>query len=505
MFFRPLLKRIDWLHAWLGMTAGVLVFVVSWTGTIAVFHDVLRLWERSESMFSAPSSAGSVDAAVRAALDAHFGDEPPDRVGVFLPSALDPAVAISASGPGNPALNASVAPDGSSIPLPGSGPATLITQLHTDLLLPTPVGVWLVGFSGIVALVLIVSGILLHRHILRDLFALRLFRSGRLALHDIHTLTGTWTLPFFFLLSVSGAVLGFILVASLMVEQVAFGGDREAAAAALAPSSMASGEPAVMTDLDAVIASVASLERPFEPEALDVEHWGDAAAVITVRGEPVDQLVWRRRASFDGVTGELITPDIDAENSPALAFYAIMTPVHYGNFGGLFVRGLYFVLGVVVCFAIGVGCVLWINKRGERHTWLAKAAIGISAGCLVATALVFPLDLWLRHLPEERLAGLELALWLGWLATLVATLLQRTWVRPLIAALNFSGMLLAAAGIASAVTLVTAGDAAARTVQVALAVDLALIALAALFWLSARWTRRSLGEQPSPAGVPAGA
>lgn len=503
MFFRPLLKRIDWLHAWIGMTAGVLVFVVTWTGTIAVFHPVISLWERPEPTAAAPASDPGIDATVQAAFAAHYGDATPSRLTVFLPTAADPSYRISASGGGEPALNAIVAPDGSSLPQPQPGPAALITRLHTDLLLPAPYGIWIVGFSGVVALVLIVSGILLHRHILRDLFALRLFRSSRLALKDIHTLAGTWTLPYFFLLCLSGAVLGFIAIASLFLERVAYDGDSAAARAALSPTTAASGEPAAMTDLDAVVASVRELDRPFEPEGLDVEYWGDAAAVITVRGEPEDQLVWRRRASFDGVTGELITPDIDAANTPVLGVYAMMTPVHYGNFGGLLVRAVYFVLGVVVSFAIGVGYVLWINKRGERHRWLAKAAIGTSAGCLVATALVFPLDLMFRELPGQHFANLELALWLSWLVTLVATLVQRSWERPLIAALHCCALLFAAAGVASAAMLIAAGDVAARTAQVALVVDVALIGLAAVFWLSARWTRRSLGERQSPVSVPA--
>jgi uncharacterized iron-regulated membrane protein len=490
------------MHAWCGLVAGVGIFVINWTGTLAVFHEVIALWESpryfEQERADAPHAFASIDATVRGVLERAYADDVVTGVSIRLPSSLDRSLTLTAFAEGAEPLNVAVDAVGSTSALPPAGLSQVITRLHTDLLMPSPLGPFLVGLAGVLGLLLIVSGILIHRHIIRDLFVVRLFRSQRLALHDIHALIETWVLPFHFLLSLSGAVLGFILFASFLVQRVAYGDDADRTLEAFEPPLFASDVAAETADLDAVLAAVADLERPFEPESLYVEHWGDQAARITVMGEPDDQLVWRRRTTFAGATGDLIDADLDAGNSALLTTYAAMTPIHYANFGGMLVRWLYFLLGLAVSFSIGASLVLWANKRATGHPLLPKLAVGICAGCIVATALLFPLDLVLRALPVDRYRYLEHALLAAWLSAVAMSLLYSSWPRMLTWLLHAGAALLAAGAVGSLLTALPRYWSGSSDVTLA-GVDLGLMLVALAVHASARLALRiAPGDRAAP-------
>lgn len=479
---RDIVRRTHWLHAWCGVTAGVLIFVVSWTGTFAVFQEALSLWENPRAY---EPTERKVDASVRELIEARYGDGIVSHVSVRLPSAVEPGIVVAASASEGRQVTAVVGGEVVETEI-APGPGQVLTRLHTDLLLPSPLGPFLVGFSGVLTLILLVSGVLLHRHIVRDLFVLRLFRSRRLALHDAHTLIGTWALPFHLLLAMSGAVLGFILLAAFLVQQIVYDGD-----GALMSEDMGdvvvdpSGVRSETANLDGILAAVATLERPFTPDGLEIEHWGDRAARVVVRGEPVDQLVWRRRASFDGATGQLIEPDLDAENSAALAIYATMTPLHYGNFGGLFVQWLYFVLGLVVSVSIGVGLVLWANKYAAQHPIVARLALGVCAGCVAGTAALFPLDLLLRSAPAGRFDDLCTGMFAVWGAVFVVAALVSSWRRTLVWSLWLAAALFAAGAVGSTVASLVPDIGAAQANPAIRTIDASILAIAGVMaWLA---------------------
>ena len=108
-----------------------------------------------------------------------------------------------------------------------------LVDLHEELHLPDPWGRILTGGLGLLAMSAAVSGLILHRHLIRDLF-LTARPGGRLAaMRDRHLLAASWGLPFAFLLGFTGAFFGFGgPVLFPMIANVAFGGDRAALVAA---------------------------------------------------------------------------------------------------------------------------------------------------------------------------------------------------------------------------------------------------------------------------------
>ena len=67
---------------------------------------------------------------------------------------------------------------------------------------------WIVGFLGAAMLVLIATGIVIHRKILAELFTQRWGRSFRVVMSDLHKSAGIWGLGFHILIAATGAWMG---------------------------------------------------------------------------------------------------------------------------------------------------------------------------------------------------------------------------------------------------------------------------------------------------------
>src|SRR3546814_18195836 len=97
------------------------------------------------------------------------------------------------------------------------------------------------GILGLLMMTAEMSGVLMHRNMIRDLFVAE--RPGRrlVSARDRHVLASSWSLPFAIILAFTGSFFSFALSVSFpIVAQVAFGGDREAMAHTLFAAPVAS-------------------------------------------------------------------------------------------------------------------------------------------------------------------------------------------------------------------------------------------------------------------------
>src|SRR3546814_12476134 len=77
------------------------------------------------------------------------------------------------------------------------------------------------------SMVAAVSGFLMHRHLLRELFTLRRRRGDLLSKRDAHAVAGSWNLLFSFLLAFTGSFFSFATSFGVPVmAMVAFNGDQ---------------------------------------------------------------------------------------------------------------------------------------------------------------------------------------------------------------------------------------------------------------------------------------
>lgn len=131
-----------------------------------------------------------------------------------------------------------------------------LVDIHTELHLPRPWGLLLTGILSLAMIVAATSGVLMHRHLFADIFVLRKKRSQMVQRRDLHTVVGTWGIPFAFLLAFTGSFFSFVGSFGLpAMAMVAFGGDQEAMMRTIigAPDSK-SEVPAPVANLNQIVA-----------------------------------------------------------------------------------------------------------------------------------------------------------------------------------------------------------------------------------------------------------
>jgi hypothetical protein len=80
----------------------------------------------------------------------------------------------------------------------------------------------------------VISGVPMHRHLVRDLFVAERPGDRLVSARDRHVLAASWGIPFAFLLAFTGSFFSFARAVSLpLVAATAFGGDEEAMLAVL--------------------------------------------------------------------------------------------------------------------------------------------------------------------------------------------------------------------------------------------------------------------------------
>jgi uncharacterized iron-regulated membrane protein len=73
--------------------------------------------------------------------------------------------------------------------------------------MPSDIGYYLVAIAALAMLVLIISGVFIHRKIFKDFFTFRPKKNIRRATLDLHNLTSVIALPFHFIIPFSGLLI----------------------------------------------------------------------------------------------------------------------------------------------------------------------------------------------------------------------------------------------------------------------------------------------------------
>ena len=390
------------VHTWVGLVAGMGLFIAFYAGSIIVFVHELQGWERPVE--TAP--ARDVGLAQAQTLV--------DRVLAKHPEA-DHAFFVTLPGEHGPrpllywydektAEQHRFTLEGEDLrQAPArAGFVEFIYDLHFTAGLPRTAGMYLFGVFCILYGLALVSGVVIYAPgFLKDLFALRLGRNIKRMWQDAHNVIGMLSPPFHVIFAWSGAVLtiGFIMLAPfqfLVYENKLLGileTDFD-----VAPHVEPAGVAQPMLPM-AELVRRAELALPgLAVESLNYHEVGDANAQVTLYGE----LPQRRLNSMGGValnaaSGELIKALPPKDYPPGMAFLRGLQHLHYGNFGDMAVKWLYFVLGMAGAFLFYSGNLLWIEARRKRREIaqprrtrvMAGLTLGVCLGCVAGVSAVF--------------------------------------------------------------------------------------------------------------------
>jgi len=407
-------KAMVAVHGWSGILLGLLLYAVVLTGTAAVFAHEIGTWSAghvaTQSTFEKP-----IDAQVRR-LDAMTPPEFREAVSLFevgdhglgaffhrdeldangRPTERGIYYQLDNAGQ----LRATVRGSSEDIFGPRNDDAlsSFLVDTHVRLHVPDPWGLLLTGILGLAMLVAAISGLLIHRHLLKDIFTLRSSASPVLVDRDRHSVAGTWSLPFAFILAFTGSFFSFFgTIGVPVVAMAAFGGDIEALSEAVFGNpGKPDPRPVAIGNLDRVTAD-AIHRTGEEPTFIAIENYGRADAKITTFHNPKASDIEPVALLYNGADATFVRakPTVGAEPSAGGTLAGIMGPLHFGNFAGLLSKAIWFGLGFAMCYVTYTGMRLWVVRRkaeARSLAWLERTLTVVGFGlpfALVASAAAF--------------------------------------------------------------------------------------------------------------------
>lgn len=544
--FATFRQSMTWLHTWFGLVLGFVLMIAFFFGALSVFDREIDRWAIPQTRF-APQPMPSFDKLLapvfpriypnkEALAEAQARNEGP------LPKTMplhewgaytthrDPVLLMwsgfelpKPTNPDNdhvfglltldPRTGAAISSDKLKIGSEFFYPLHYGLHLHWKDL-----GTWIVGLAALVMLAALVSGIVMHRRIFRELFTFRPGKRTQRSTLDLHNLTGIVALPFHFMFALSGLTIfaaTYLPVSETMLRPLAKAHEKAESLRTGLPME-AAGVAAAPASVDAMVAEAqrrwAARGKAGEVGMLTVHHVGDANAVVSVYRAGTDRIATTSDGiHFEGPTGELIRED--PPRSAVSSVNEFLTGLHLQHFRHWLLRWLYFMGGLAGCACIATGFLFFVEKRKRQHALQgATGSRGVDAlavttvtGMLIAAAAILVANRLLPAEIAERGLWEERVFWTAWLAAFAHAWWRTEPVLQARLAPAWAEQCWAVAALAvSAAVLnwITTGDHLLKTVGAGYwpvaGVDLVLIAAASLAMVAALKLRQH-ARRPTPA------
>jgi uncharacterized iron-regulated membrane protein len=381
-------------HSALGLAFAALIYIVCLTGTVAVFVQELHRWEQpNASSVQASLRPEAINEAVWAGYGQALIDKAADDLILIAPNRLSPRFLITYHSNATGEEGEWIADADGHLRTRVRAPwADFIGTLHMTLHLPRTWGLFLVGLTGVALLASLISGLLSHPRIFKDAFALRWGGSKRLQEADLHNRLSVWGLPFHFIVSLTGALLGLSTLIVGVLALAAYDGDSEKAfAAILGPRATPGTVAGPVPDVAAMIATVQRQRPEAEFVSAVMQHIGTAGQIVHLGMKSPGHLALANTYYFDG-SGKLIGDGGFEEGGVGQQILGVLQPLHFGWFGGIGTKIVYGIIGLALTVIAQSGVAIWLARCRDNGrpapvweriwsavVWGQVLALGLSA------------------------------------------------------------------------------------------------------------------------------
>ncbi len=352
-------KRALSAHAAIGLLAGALLYLVSLTGTVAVFFEE---WQRIEQPVAPEMAAIAPEAVQRAVENVLASDKrATTHLYVHLPVDTVPRTTITTD---HKAVH--VDAQGTVVGPEEIAWSDFLVELHYTLTMPSLIGITIVGALGVMMLSLALSGVIAHPRIFRDAFRLRARDKSGIGLADWHNRLSVWTLPFTIAIALTGAVIGLANLTAFGVAQLGHDGDVEQVYAPIfgeegAPDPSPAPAPNVAAALGYMQAHYPGLQLTY----VTLHEPGTAGQQIQILGVHERRLAFGEYYLFDA-QGRFLNKAGLVDGAVGQQVAAANYRLHFGNFGGLPVKLAYALFGLALTAVCATGTYIWLGKRRRR-------------------------------------------------------------------------------------------------------------------------------------------
>lgn len=443
---KGLRQSMAWIHTWLGLLAGWILFAMFLTGTASYFRPEITRWMQPELRLAPVAPRRAAETAV-----AHMQATSPDdrQWFIYLPDDRTPETRIFAIPRPDPDARAARKRSGEIKLDPATGAPLKAREtrggehfyrFHFQLQLPHPWGRWLACLCAMFMLAAIISGVITHKRIFADFFTLR-WKKGQRSWLDAHNVSAVLALPFHAMITYTGLITLFVMVmpwpiAANYAKPAAFYAD----AYGTEPDGEPAGKGAPLRPVGPMVDAAMREWHGGQPRSIVIRNPNDAAATVTILRSGADRLNARGESiTYSGVTGKKLSQS--SPPGPALTTAGVMLGLHLGNYAGSVLRWTYFLLGMTGAAMVGTGLLLWTAKRRKPG---AKPFVGFrlverlnigAIACLPAGMAAYLLANRLIPAGLPGRAEMEVSAmfwtWFGLAALMLLRPVRRAWIEAL--------------------------------------------------------------------------
>jgi len=402
-----------WLHGWLGITAGWLLFFVFLTGTTAFVHLEISRWMRPEL----PLVSNTPPAAETLVVAERFLAARAPRSefwGIFFPAHRgNDELTVTWREPRGQIKRAILDLEtGQPVerhPRLTGGGFPLYVMHYALHYLSRDVAILIVGAAAMMMLISILTGLISQRNLFKGLFKLRA-GPGAASWRSRHLLIGVTALPFFLVMTWSGLLL-FLFVYMPTAKSALFPDDDavmrfnvEAFFPPDRPYELSAMEtPPSITDASEVLRRAEALWGEGAVFSLRVENPGSANVRVSAYTRRAGVL--ESRTAFDAVTGAPIP--MTPPRTATARFLETMVGLHKAHFAGPLLKGLYLLCGLAGAALVATGLMHWSAKRAAKPgssrviAVVDRITLGVVIGLPIGLAAYF----WANRLLPAGMAG----------------------------------------------------------------------------------------------------
>jgi uncharacterized iron-regulated membrane protein len=375
-------QSMSWLHTWLGLVLGVVLYFVYLTGTLGYLDTEIDYWMKPERPHFAQTGTQREQLAK---AQIHLQQVAPDAerwtiqlIGGREAPSLDVSWTDKPQGGARPATHRETLDPRTGEPVDYSARATgggqVLYKMHYQLAyIPYNKAILIIMVCTLVMFAAMVSGIIVHKNIFKDFFTFRP-RKGQRSWLDGHNLLSVTALPFHLVITYSG-FLFFTYQFMPSVPNLLYEGGSRSAGGQFYQGTYPYPQPNLPRAADVAAPTVALPPMFHEVEklwgkdvvtAVEVRNPGDANARVIFKPQEVVSIAYpENMLVFDGAKGKLLE-NFEPVHYPSGAADHVMKGLHKGLFANWFMRVLLIFMGIGGTAMIGTGLLLWVNARASR-------------------------------------------------------------------------------------------------------------------------------------------
>lgn len=382
-FFRTL----SWLHTWAGLLVCWILLLIFFAGSLSYFRHEISLWNEPElhqgvyQDYQANSLENQLDKDQRY-IETH-SPAAAQRWMIDFPTERKPFQSVSWQLPpekgqrrGKTEEHVALA-DGSGMisEVRESRGGNFFYRLHFDLHYMSAITArYIVGVCTMFMLIALISGIVIHKRIFKDLFSFRRDKGARSWL-DAHNVSSVIALPYHLMITYTGLITLMLMYIPWTVN-TAYSGDNQAFLKELNPARQtekAAGISAPQVQLSQLLPQVKAAWGDAPIKQVTVSYPKDQNSQVTFyQNTGKDVTDEANILIFNGVNGELkyVSPH---DASGASVTYDTMMSLHTARFAAPLLRILFFFCGLLGCAMIATGTLMWaIRIRQKQQKTLDK-------------------------------------------------------------------------------------------------------------------------------------